>query len=198
MRDVGKNRGLSCKNCGAPVTSEICPFCGAVTGMVTAQADMQYPVLQCKEATLNFWTVAFPAIFAFSFGFFGFAFPFLFAKSGSEEMGTVLLISIPFALIGVVAFIIMLRPIIRFLILKSKGTRVTAKVYGYVDDNVLINDQPAQVVKLLVYTPEGYRFVTYQLGTTDQPYGINTEIELLVYKDIFMIEKQQKHYIKWN
>ena len=35
------------------------------------------------------------------------------------------------------------------------------------DDNVLINDQPAQIVKLLVQTPDGLRFILYELGHTD-------------------------------
>lgn len=201
MRDNEQIRGFNCKNCGAPVTTEICPFCGSATGLVTAQADMNYPVLECKEATINFWTVAFPAIFAFSFGFFGFIFPIIWWLEGdSEEFMQVCLISIPFAVIGVVAFIIMLIPLVRHVLVKYKGTHITATVYGYLDDNILMNGVPAQIVKLLVNTPEGNKFILYQLGDTKQPYGINTQVGLMVYKYYFMIDPKDKlqKYIKWN
>ncbi|MBR4733841.1 MAG: hypothetical protein IK081_13855 [Lachnospiraceae bacterium] len=200
MRDNEQIRGLNCKNCGAPVTTEICPFCGSATGLVTAQADMNYPVLECKEATLSFFTVIFPAIFAFSFGFFGFAFPFLFRAYGGEEFLEVFLICIPFAAIGIAAFVIMLKPLIRYAMVKFKGTQITATVYGYMDDNLLINGVPAQVVKLLVNTPEGYRFILYQLGDTKQPYGVNSQVNLMVYKYYFLIDPKEREnrYIKWN
>ena len=48
-----------CPSCGAPIVSEVCAYCGTPTGLSTAEADMEYPVLECKEATLNFWTVFF-------------------------------------------------------------------------------------------------------------------------------------------
>ena len=34
-----------CPSCGAPIVSEICAYCGAMTGLNTAKADMEYPVL---------------------------------------------------------------------------------------------------------------------------------------------------------
>ena len=32
---------------------------------------MEYPVLECKAASLNFWNIGFPMIFAVAFGLFG-------------------------------------------------------------------------------------------------------------------------------
>ena len=61
---------MKCINCGSEIKAEykICPYCGTATGLNTAEADMEYPVLDCKEATLSFWTVWFPMIFAIAFG----------------------------------------------------------------------------------------------------------------------------------
>ena len=69
MRDV--QGGMTCRNCGAPVTSEICPYCGSSTGLDTSQANMEYPTLECKEANINFWSVVFPSFFAVMFTFGG-------------------------------------------------------------------------------------------------------------------------------
>ncbi len=136
------NGAINCQACGAPVTSEICPYCGNATGLNTATANMEYPVLECKEANLTF-----------------------------TNLGIFIIFALPFLAVGI-------------------GT-------GYMDDNVLINDRPAQIVKLLVQTPEGPRFIMYQLGDTKRPYGVNSRIQLKVYRNYFMIDKDS-NYINWG
>lgn len=184
----------SCPSCGAPVVSEVCAYCGTATGLNTAEAVMEYPVLECKEATLNFWTVWFPAIFAASFGIGGLSMLIIaIIVIGDISM---LLIGIPFLLIGIVALVLMLRTISRYVKVKRHGKIIRATVYGYMDDNVLINNQPAQIVKLLVHTPNGPRFILYKLGNTLRPYGINDNIDIMVYQNYFMISKN-KEVVQW-
>lgn len=209
-----ESKAINCKNCGAPVTSEICPYCGSLTGLVTATANMDYPVLECKETNINFWNVVFPAVFFLTFGVLGIIIPLTFYKT-SQSMtdnfksvsgfdgfmsfdfaSPVLFMCIPFLLIGLAAFVIMIKPIIRYIILKTRGKQIQGTVYGYVNDNVLLNGSPAQTVKILVQSPEGPRFIMYQLGRTDHPYGINSKIDLYVYNNYFMIDKS-KEKIKW-
>ena len=193
---------INCKNCGAPVTSEICPFCGSMTGLDTMTADMEYPVLECKEANIGFWTVAFPAVFAIGFGYAGLVMPvMMFITDDQLDIpgtfaGFSVLFFLPFALVGIVATVFTVIPIYRYLMLKIKGKEIYGTVYGYCDDKVMLNNRPAQVVKILVQSPEGPRFIMYQMGTTDHPYGINTKISLRVYKDMFMIEKK-KNTMDW-
>ena len=67
-------------------------------------------------------------------------------------------------------------------------------VYGYMDDNLFINGNPAQIVKLKIDTNEGPKFILYQTGDIKQPYKINSQIKLKVYKNIFHIEKENKTY----
>ena len=104
---------INCKNCGAPVTSEICPFCGSMTGLDTLTADMEYPVLECKEANIGFWTVAFPAVFAIGFGYAGLVMPVMMfiTKDQLDIPGTFagfsVLFFLPFALVGIVATVMM-------------------------------------------------------------------------------------------
>ena len=179
-----------CSNCGAPVTSEICPYCGAMTGLDTASANMEYPVIECKEAHLNFWNLAFPAIFAVGFGFFGFIFPFAFSMAGDKMESFVKIICIPFAITGIVAFIIVIRNLYYFLSVCLAGSETEGRVYGYVDDNMLLNGQAAQVCKILLHTPDGPRFIMYQLKETTHPYGINDRISLKVFKNRFTILKK--------
>lgn len=184
----------NCPGCGAPVVSEICAYCGTATGLNTAEADMEYPVLECKAAVLNFWTVWFPMIFAVAFGMAGLI-VMITAVVGSAD-GGILLVGAPFLLIGIVALSITLRTVIRYIKVKRHGKIIQATVYGYMDDNVLINDRPAQIVKLLIQTQNGPRFILYKLGNTLKPYGINDNIDIMVYQNYFMISKN-KEVVQW-
>ena len=189
--DRQKIANYHCPNCGAVVNTEICPYCQAATGVNTWKADMEYPVIECKEANLGFWRVWFPLIFAASFGIMGAAFTVAMLKQG-EYLG-VLFISI-FDLIGLVALIIALKNIYRNILVKLRGKEIDATVYGYMDDNVLLNGVPAQIVKLLVHTKQGPRFILYQLGDIKHPYKINRKIKLKAFKDMFLILDDTKDY----
>ena len=187
------NNVKHCHNCGAPVTSEICPYCNAATGLDTRFADMEYEVIDCKEANMNFWNVIFPMIFAVSFGSVGLFIPFVLMIDDAEVLPIVLFLGV-FGLIGLVAFIIGITPVIRHLMIKYRGRDIEATVYGYMDDNILLNGAPAQIVKLLVNTDEGPKFILYQLGDIKQPFKINSKINLQVYKDMFYMPKKKKYY----
>lgn len=183
-------RKKHCSNCGAPITSEICPYCHVKTGLDTKNADMEYPLLECRECHLNFWNLWFPLIFAVSFGFFGFIFPLLFLLSSSESIVEILLFCSIFAIVGVVSFIIVFRNVICYFKVKDKGVEIEATVYGYMDDNIILNGIPAQIVKLLINTDEGLRFILYQLGDTKHPFKINSKIKIIKYEDLFYIPEK--------
>ena len=179
-----------CPSCGAPIVSEICAYCGTATGLNTAEADMEYPVLECREATMNFWTFWFPMIFAAAFGIPGVI--MLAIAATGFGMGIMFLIGVPFLLIGIVALYLSLRTVLRYMKVKARGNAIQATVYGYMDDRMLINGRPAQIVKLLVQTPNGPRFLLYQLGNTLKPYGIHDKIEIMVHQNYFLISKNQE------
>ena len=143
---------INCTNCGAPITTEICPYCNVMTGLDTKHADMEYPVIECKEANVGFWNVVFPMIFAFAFGGPSITFPIVFLSVDREAFGFIIFMFIIPFIIGLVAFIIGIRPVIRYISIKTKGQEIDGTVYGYMDDNVIINGSPAQIVKLLVQT----------------------------------------------
>lgn len=190
MRNIKDASKLYCPSCGAPVTTEVCPYCHSATGLNTWMADMEYPVIKCKEANVGFWTIGFPMIFVLAFGLTGFLGMIL---SSVLDLKMFLFFSI-FEIIGIVALIVVITHIIRYLKIKNKGKEIEATVYGYMDDNVLINNNPSQIVKLLVNTNDGPKFILYQLGDIKQPYKVNSKIKLKVYKDIFFIVKDNKYY----
>ena len=186
----------SCSNCGAPITTEICPYCNAMTGLDTKYADMEYPVIECKEANVGFWNVVFPMIFAFAFGGSGIFFPLIFIMADPEMFKMAIPMFIMPLIIGIVAFVIGIKPILRLFSIKTSGKDIEATVYGYMDDNMIINGNPAQIVKLLVHTNDGPKFILYQLGDIKQPFKINSQIRLKVYKDIFLIENKKHYYFE--
>lgn len=97
-------------------------------------------------------------------------------------IGTTLIIS----LFWVITVSIPTKKLIDILL---KGKEIEAVVYGYLDDIYTINDVPQQIVKLLVETNDGPKYILYQLGTTSKNYEINQKIKLKAYKDMFKIIK---------
>ena len=184
----------SCPNCGAPVTTEICPYCNNFTGLDTKSANMDYPVINCREAHINFMNTGFPLIFSFAFGIVPLItiVPIIL----TQEMLALpfLLGDLVFLIIGGVAGYIAFNSFNKKSKIKKYGKDIEATVYGYMNDNMLINGYPAQIVKLLVQTDEGPRFILYQLGDIKKPYKINSRIRLKVYKDIFAINEEDKKY----
>ena len=176
-----------CPNCGAPTLSEVCQYCGQYVGTATTQElSAEYPTLECKNASLTFWNVLFPMIFCLSFGFFGFIFPLLF-RGMDEGEWMVQIISLPFAAISLVAGAIVLIHVIRYVLVMTQGTETTAVVYGYMNDTISYNNAPGQVVKLLLDTPNGKRFIYYKTGRTDKPYAVNHPVRLKIYRNLFRI-----------
>ena len=180
-----------CQFCGAPVVSEICPYCGNKTSLDTATASVEFPVLDCKEAHIGFWNVAFPAIFAVAFGTAG---PITLFSGSEDKM--VYLIALPFFLIGLVAAILTIRSIYRNFVRKKNGKKITGTVYGYTDDNIYLNGKPAQIMKILVQSPQGPRFIMYQLMDTQKTYVVNSTIDLIVYNNYFMVDKKMGK-VRW-
>ena len=188
MKLVNKER--NCPSRGAPVVSGICAYCGIVTGLNSAQAEMEYPVLECKEATINFWKVCFSLIFAASFRI-GAIFVLFMSMMGVGSAITQM-IGLPFLTISAVASVLAFRIISHYIKVKN-GTDIKAKVYGYMDGNVLTNGQPFQIMGLFVQMSEGQKFILYQIGNTLKLYGINNRIEVMVYQNYFMICKSGKY-----
>ncbi len=170
-----------CKNCGAVVKSEICPYCGFATGIDMLKLHPEYPVFECREVHLSFWTLGFPAVFAVAF--------IIFTGVGIFLMP---LLAIVFGLGGIIATYIVASRLIGYLIVKLFGRRVEGIVYGYVEDNFIYNNKVGKVAKILIDTKKGKKFVMYQLGDTFEAYGVNSTVRLRFFGNLFMIDDSMK------
>ena len=182
-----------CPNCGAPLTSEICPYCNGVTGVETSDLVMEYPVIQCKEANLTFITSTFFIIFGAFFILIGVGVPLALMFSMNEIDIMLPMVIVIFGSIGLGTIIFGLNRVIRNKKVKTYGKEIDATVYGYMNDQY---QGDAEVVKLLVDTNEGKKFILYQTGENTKPYKINSTIKLLVYKDMFLIKEDNKYYFQ--
>ena len=182
-----------CRNCGAPTTSEICPYCGAVTQMNTNMANADYPVMKCKSVDFNFIRIGFPLIFGISFLIIPLMCVIMFSSiskaSGAPDFLSIIpiIITIPFFMISFVSIGIGLNFIYKNRLVKTKGYDTTALVYGYIAGGGYINGQPVQQVKLLVNTEEGPKFILYNTMKTIKQYKVNSSIKIKMYNDLFLI-----------
>ena len=153
----------------------------------------EYPTLTCKSAGITFWNVVFPGIFAFVFLVLPAIVSFGISKTQGVSAG---LFIIPFLLIGAIAAGISIFTLAKFFLVTRKGKKITGLVCGYSDDNVVMNGRPAQVVRLLINTPIGKRYIMYRLGNASQPYAIHSMVSLLAYKNYFKIVDNEEK-IEW-
>ena len=189
---MAKLANIYCKECGSPVSGDVCPKCNTPLNVETKpiEKELEYPTIECEEITLDFWSIGFPIIFAVSFGFFGIFMPIIFVLTTDEGFWQIAPFSIPFALVGIIAFIIAMRPLIRLLILNINGKTIEGTVHGYKDDKSLyINGEVAQTMIILVDTDEGKKYLLYQLNSTKQSYLIDSKLTLIEYKKLYRIKK---------
>ena len=188
MRENERIRGFTCRNCGAPVTMEICPYCGQKTGITSEQANMEYSSIECKEVTVQIMTASASILMFMVCMLFGFCISYA-TEGAFKYVGYIFLFG------AAISFIIFFKEIviknIMKLAIKLFGKRIEATVYGYVKD-----ENGAQAVKLLCDTSEGYIFAIYQLGVAEQEYEINSEVGLRVIGQTFLIDKPKT--IDWN
>lgn len=189
-----KNIKTKCKNCGAPVTTEICEYCNSPTGIETKNVAMEYPMMECKSASVT-TAMKFTVFMGLSFFAAGLYISYLWYIGSPEYTGG--LIECIFTLgISLILSVIGLIPMVRSLILKLFGKETEATVYGYLNDSLYINDMPAQVVKLLITTKQGPKFILYKLNDINKPFKVNSKIKIKVFRNIFQVKDLEKYYFE--
>ena len=182
--------GYTCPNCGAPVTTEICQFCGAPTAIRSKDSDMIYPVIECDEVDVNWHE--FGQVFAMGLGFIGFIIFALFIFGNTSSL---VLHFVVFGLIGTFFLGFIVKSLWKYLTVKLFGTKIEGTVWGYMDNDRqsrVLSGQPGdrsngQIIKILIDTNEGKRFLLYELRNNEQPYGINKPIYLKKYKNMYCV-----------
>jgi hypothetical protein len=175
-----------CPNCGTPLTEGTCSYCGEKTGIKTKDIDIEYPVIECKEASINFINFYFPLMFGSCFVFSAIVINLIFVYSGIDFLSTVLIfcaLLIP----GIVLFVIAFIKLARYKKVLKRGKEIEATVYRYMKETMWDNDMK---VKLLIDTEQGKKFILYKLDD-NTVYEVNSKIKLITYKDLFLIKKDE-------
>ncbi len=177
-----------CPNCGAPILSEVCQYCGSYVGQVaTKDLSAEYEVLQAHNAKLTFFGTVFPMIFAFMFSFVGFGMPILFTNQIESSKFTNLFF-VPFMAIGIGAMFFFVRSVMRFMRVTFWGKDIEGTVYGYMDDTIAYNGINGQIVKLLIQTKDGPKFIFLKTHGTNKPYPVNKKVPLRVHGNCFLVQ----------
>ena len=193
---------ICCKNCGAPVTTEICSYCGSITGYEAAKDDILYPVKKSKSAALTFVTIGLPLIFAGLLTVFSIFIGIALFGAGLNAFQS-LYVGFFFVIMAgcaLFAYYIPISHIIRYILAYLFGKRVKGIVYGYKGGSIVVNGNTVQDVKLLIEDGENSRFIIYKPNKTIQMLGINDEIELKNFKNIYIEvkSKEKRKHIKWQ
>ena len=182
-----------CPNCGAPILSEVCQYCGTYVGQVsTAELTPEYELIHCKQAALDMWKFLFPLFMGVPF--FGAGITIVVALASGDIAG---LSGLPFALIGTGFLVYWIINVKRYLATRFRGVDREGVVYGYMDDVVAYNGRNGQQIKILLDTSEGKKFIILPLQTTVKPYEINSPIRVRLYKKSALILTNKSDQVKW-
>ena len=189
-----KTFNMNCQNCGAKVTSEICPYCKAQSGINPNLVNLEYPLLEYetipKSSISSFLVVTcifiFIAIVPLMIGFGGDTFSLVF--------------DIVFS--GIVAFIY-IHLLVKLLVYlhkykttQKKGEILNAYVHGFLDENRPDEKFKYSTVKLLVDTKDGKRFILFKLDERNKPYKIGSNVKLKVYNNYCVFAEDEKYYFE--
>ena len=183
--------GYTCPNCGAPVTTEICEFCGSPTAVASKNADMKYPAIECAEVDDDGRSADQLVFMGGTFIGFAIATPIFFYKLtgsvlGDGGNGFMLFVCILFGIIGLIMTIAGLKHTCKHMLVSVFGKEIHGYVWGYMDnerhDGVIhggIEDRTGgQIMKILTNTDNGPVFLLYELHHDEQPYGIKQTVTL--------------------
>ena len=192
--------GYTCPNCGAPVTTEICEFCGAPTAVASKNADMKYPAIECIEADMDSKLVFQGFYMGIIFLVFGIGLPAIFIRSAdvSSSAGGMLssvFVAIVFGILGMLMLVTSIKHAYKYILTNLFGKRIRGYVWGYMDnkrnDGILhgeIGDRSyGQIMKILVSTEDGPIFLLYELLHDEQPYGIRQTVELKQFGNLYLL-----------
>lgn len=189
MKDNADLRGFNCIHCGAPVTEEICPYCGQSTGITSEQANISYPVIECNSAIMHLELVSRSVIIGFVFIFFG-AMLWLMYLAGQEGLRKIAIASTPMLFMGLICFTSLFQMICRYIITRVFGKSIEGTVYGYVNDTLCTEGTQGKAVKILVSTLDGDCFLLYRLGSSKELWAINSRIKIKVLGNNVYIKKK--------
>lgn len=177
-----------CKGCGATVSTEVCPYCGRTTDVSTADAYLDYPEYKCKSVKLSIFNVGISAIFAVIFGFFGVLLPIVFdgipLENGNVSM---IVMCLPIMLVGITAFALCFNFLYRYIMTSKAGKEIQGIVYGYANSSYTVNNQTNKLVKILIQTDSGPRYIFYDTQDIKKAYNVNGKVRLKVWKHCFLI-----------
>lgn len=136
-----------------------------------------------KEVNLNFYNVYFVLLFTI---------PIMFAcitmlEDKSLIIHAAFIIAVPLIL----TIVFPIKTIVNNFKVRKYGEIVRAKVIGYLDDNYYIKDKPAKVIQLLIKDKEENKEIYYQSNFNSEKYKIDSEIELFIYKDMYLIKDEK-------
>lgn len=181
----------NCINCGAEITTEICPYCSAQTGLKENLDVQDLPKIQCKDAELFYWTFSFPLIMGIIFT----AVPtFLFLVEDQPDPNAEKILPL-FLIVGTLIIISALIQLGKNLLVNIFGKKITGTVCSYVTNNSLTyNGFATKLVKIKIEKDNKEEYIYYNIRDMKEPYRINSKIQLKRFNNLFLIIKEEVEY----
>ena len=178
-----QNKIAHCKNCGAPALMEICRYCKQPSGIDENSVELEYQVIDCEELNYGF------EIYYIMISILTFIIVPGFSMATAYKDNEVLFkgIIITTSVLVLLWLIIIAFPLSKYIYLRYFGKEIEAVVHGYLNDVYKISGKPIQIIKLLVQTYDGPKYILYQSGRVDRLYQLNEKIKLKAHKNRFLI-----------
>lgn len=179
-----------CPNCGKPTELDVCPFCYFSTKKDLIDEKMDYPVMDCiKMGKQPFWGAG--AILSVVVYFYFWIMLISFFGANVGDLGFIIFAGcLVFCGVGVLFSIT--EPLRKNLMMKYRGVEFDATVCEYTDDRIYIYGKACQIVKLLVNTNEGLKFLFCPIELGSRSYAVNSKVKLKFYKKFYILLDDNK------
>lgn len=185
--DNMNNKRYCCPSCGYPTTEEKCYYCNSEPAISSQYANLNYPIVECKEANLSPFLYSEYIKLGVCFTIIIILFLIICFLVKEDNYGAILFFAIFFGIVPVMCAHTIIKHKKRYDIVKENGKEIEGIVCGYLYDRVKVRHRYLKIAKILINKDTDPKYIMYHLGTKYCPYPINSTIILLSYENLYSI-----------
>lgn len=176
---------LECQNCGAPASQELCPYCGAQTGIDPKLINLEYPRAELERVAVYPKSHA-VIILTFVLGLISTSIIMMLNAFNADSIFSIITFIIPglfIAGIGLLIFALFIKQFSKQFTIIVLGETIEGTVIGYIANK----NQDYIIVKILLNINNENKIILEKDFINIRKYKINSKIKVKLYKNKYHI-----------
>ena len=176
---------LKCQNCGAPASQELCPYCGAQTGLNPKLINLEYPRAELERVAVYPKSHA-VIIIIFVLALITTSIIMMLNAFNRDSIISIITFIIPglcIAGMGLYTFALFIKQFSKQFTIIVLGETIEGTVIGYITDE----NQDYIIVKILLNINNENKILLEKDYINIRKYKINSKIKIKLYKNKYHI-----------